>query len=132
MMAELADFQRNHSIAFFFDVGNRHRIRIAHAAANDGIHVFTVREFRNHFTNSKFAFLFGIVFAEANICGKPVIAGASGGTGDIVKDGVNGYLVNPEDPGEISEKIKLLIDDKALASRLGRQGKEMVMADFDC
>lgn len=48
---------------------------------------------------------FGIVFLEANACGIPVIGGDSGGVKDIIENGVNGFLVNPIDKADISNKI---------------------------
>ena len=39
---------------------------------------------------------FGIVYLEANLAGKPVIAGDSGGVRDAVHDNLNGLLVIPD------------------------------------
>lgn len=74
---------------------------------------------------------FGIVYLEANLCGKPVIAGAAGGVVDAVKDGYNGLLVDPEDAGSISRAIIDLAADKAKRERLGRQGRERAVSEFD-
>lgn len=67
---------------------------------------------------------FGIVFLEANLAQKPVIAGDSGGVGDAVANGLNGLLVNPEDIDDISLAIVELTKDKDLRERLGREGKK--------
>lgn len=67
---------------------------------------------------------FGIVYLEANLLGKPVIAGLSGGVGDAVVDGLNGLRVNEEDTLSIAEGILKLYDDKDVRERLGRQGEE--------
>lgn len=48
---------------------------------------------------------FGIVFLEALVCGKPVIAGNQDGSRDAVLDGGLGILVNPDNINEISEAI---------------------------
>ena len=40
----------------------------------------------------------GLVLLEAMAAGCPVIAARSGGIPDIVTDGVNGYLFDPQDP----------------------------------
>ena len=45
---------------------------------------------------------FGIALLEASACGKPVIAGRSGGMADAVQDGVTGLLVNPVNIAEVA------------------------------
>jgi len=74
---------------------------------------------------------FGIAFLEANACGKPVVAGRSGGAVDAVKDGETGLLVDPRDEKAISGAIELLLRDRALAERLGRNGRKRVVEDLD-
>lgn len=74
---------------------------------------------------------FGIVYLEANACGKPVVAGRSGGISDAVMDGVTGRLVDPLDVDQAAEVIIELLMDRALAARLGSQGQERVQAEFD-
>lgn len=72
----------------------------------------------------------GVVFLEANYFGKPVIGGNSGGIPDAIKDGLTGFLVNPEDPVDIATKIKKLIDNPRLARKLGEQGRKRVHDEF--
>lgn len=51
----------------------------------------------------------GLVLLEAMAAGCPVVAARSGGIPDIVQDGVNGYLFNPEDEqGAIAATVRLL------------------------
>lgn len=69
---------------------------------------------------------FGIVFLEANACGKPVIGGRSGGIEDAVIDGVTGILVNPNDLEEIVNAVIKLLKNDDLAARLGKQGRERI------
>jgi len=74
---------------------------------------------------------FGIVYLEANLHGKPVIAGDSGGVRDAVEDNVNGLLVNPEYVDEIAQAIIRLYKDESLAKKLGEQGKDRAIREFD-
>lgn len=67
---------------------------------------------------------FGIVFLEAAREGRPVVAGRSGGVPDAVADGQNGFLVNPEDPREIADRLRKLLTDDALWDRFSRGGDE--------
>jgi len=53
---------------------------------------------------------FGLTFLEANACGKPVIAGASGGCTEAVKENVNGLIINPLDTDAISASVLKLYD----------------------
>lgn len=48
---------------------------------------------------------FGMVLAEAQACGKPVIAGKSGGTADALRDGKTGMLIDCTDPANIAYAI---------------------------
>jgi phosphatidylinositol alpha-1,6-mannosyltransferase len=73
---------------------------------------------------------FGLVFLEANACGKPVIGGRSGGSADAIIDGVTGLLVDPHDPEDIANAMQRVLSDRNLAIRLGRQGQLRVTSDF--
>lgn len=73
---------------------------------------------------------FGIVYLEANICQKPVIAGRSGGVSDAVSDGESGLLVDPDSPESISRAISRLVSSASERERLGRIGKERALSDF--
>lgn len=74
---------------------------------------------------------FGIVYLEANLNSKAVIAGKAGGVKDAVVDGYNGILVDPEDIFSIKEAIIKLATDKALCDTLGEQGRQRALADFN-
>lgn len=73
---------------------------------------------------------FGIVYLEANLYGKPVIAGRSGGVADAVIDQETGLLVNPECANEIAAAIKLLVEDSEKRLKFGKQGRERILRDF--
>ncbi|MFH1259482.1 MAG: asparagine synthase (glutamine-hydrolyzing), partial [Elusimicrobiota bacterium] len=73
---------------------------------------------------------FGIVFLEASACGKPIVAGKTGGVVDAVIDNLTGLLVEPSNEKEIVEKILLLLTDKALAAKLGAAGRKRAMEEF--
>ena len=73
---------------------------------------------------------FGISFIDANACEKPSIAGRSGGTGEAVVEGVTGYIVDPENPQELAEKIRFLLDNPEIALEMGRKGRERTVRDF--
>ncbi len=74
---------------------------------------------------------FGIVYLEANIAGKAVIGGRSGGVPEAIDDGVSGILVDPKDINDISKAINRLVDDPSLRQRLGRQGHDRALEWFN-
>ncbi|MDD4271802.1 MAG: glycosyltransferase family 4 protein [Patescibacteria group bacterium] len=74
---------------------------------------------------------FGLVYLEANLAGKPVIAGKSGGVSDAVADGVNGLLVDPEDTKQIAAAVIELAKNPELRRKLGEQGKKRAINDFN-
>jgi len=73
---------------------------------------------------------FGIVYLEANLVSKPVIAGDSGGVRDAVEHEVNGLLIDPENLAEIRDAILRLASDKNLRVRLGEVGRNRVLKSF--
>ena len=65
---------------------------------------------------------FGLVFLEANACGIPVIAGRDGGSADAVTDGVNGLVIDGDDPAAIGATVGRLLSDPHLCDLLRQQG----------
>ncbi len=61
--------------------------------------------------------------------GVPVLASRTGGLPEIVEPGVTGLLTN-NDPAAIAERMRLLLEDRGLALRLGRNGRAAVERRF--
>jgi phosphatidylinositol alpha-1,6-mannosyltransferase len=74
---------------------------------------------------------FGIVYLEANLLGKPVVAGRSGGVTDAVVHEETGLLVNPDDLREISNGIIRLLSNPEFAKTLGENGRNRVKSSFN-
>jgi len=81
------------------------------------------RELADHDTEG-----FGLVFLEANACGKAVIGGRAGGAVEAVRDGENGLLVDGMNPDEIAAAIIRLFGDDALRQRLEQQSLAIARA----
>ena len=74
---------------------------------------------------------FGIVLLEAQACGKPVIAGDSGGTIDTLLHGESGYIIDCETPAGLVEILKSQLSCADRRSEMGRVGREHVVNNFD-
>jgi glycosyltransferase involved in cell wall biosynthesis len=68
---------------------------------------------------------FGLVTVEAMASGTPVVAANSGGTAEIIVDGVNGLLFPPEDPARLAQAVIKVLTDNKLAGKLKAGGLNM-------
>lgn len=64
---------------------------------------------------------------EAMRAGLPVIVSNVGGNNESVKHGVNGYLIERKSVRELTEALRLLINDKVLREKIGNQN----LKEFD-
>lgn len=62
---------------------------------------------------------FGRVAAEAQVCGIPVVAFATGGIPEVVADTVTGLIVERENADALGDALRRLHDDAALRHRMG-------------
>jgi phosphatidylinositol alpha-1,6-mannosyltransferase len=72
----------------------------------------------------------GIVYLEASATGLPVVAGDSGGAPDAVREGETGFVVGGRDVEAIADRLTRLLQDEALAQRLGAAGRAWVESDW--
>ncbi|WP_229069513.1 glycosyltransferase family 4 protein [Actinoplanes sp. DH11] len=66
----------------------------------------------------------GQVAVEAMLAGAPLVASASGGLLDVVRDGVDGLLVPPGDPDLLHTALVRVLTDRDLAARLRAAGHQ--------
>ncbi|MCA1813254.1 MAG: glycosyltransferase, partial [Halobacteriales archaeon] len=74
---------------------------------------------------------FGMVLAEANACGRPVVGARIGGIPSFVRDGENGLLVPPSDPHALASALLQLLTDPELAEGMGQAGRTRVVEEHD-
>jgi glycosyltransferase involved in cell wall biosynthesis len=67
---------------------------------------------------------------EAMAAGKPVVATCFGGSREAIKDGVNGYIVNPFNVPVLAEKIVDLLQSPEKMQRFGLASRERVVTEF--
>lgn len=71
----------------------------------------------------------GLVTLEAGACGRAVVAGRVGGIPEYVDENA-ALLVAPHDVADLADALATVIEDPALAERLGRAGRDRVRAQF--
>jgi phosphatidylinositol alpha-1,6-mannosyltransferase len=74
---------------------------------------------------------FGIVLLEAQACGRPVIAGLSGGAPETVSASETGELVTCESAESVARAVVALLTDPNRANAMGRRGRQWVVERFD-
>jgi phosphatidylinositol alpha-1,6-mannosyltransferase len=74
---------------------------------------------------------FGMVLIEAQACGKPVVAGRSGGTSETMRIGTTGETVDCNSPDALAERLVRLLLDASLRDEMGRQARLWVVEQFD-
>jgi glycosyltransferase involved in cell wall biosynthesis len=74
---------------------------------------------------------FGVVALEALSVGTPVVASAVGGLSEIVRDGVDGFLVPPSDPGAMASRIAQVLRSPGLKNTLSQGARSEFEQRFD-
>jgi phosphatidylinositol alpha-1,6-mannosyltransferase len=74
---------------------------------------------------------FGISLSEASSCGIPVVGGSSGGIPDAIRDNETGLLVDAERPEPVIHAVRLLLENRNLARRLGEGGRKAVESFYN-
>ncbi len=104
---------------------------------NDSVHIIGYLDNAFHAMKQADAVLvcskneaFGRVSIEGMLASKPVIGTNSGGTAELIIDGVSGLLYEPEDFQQLKGKIKFLIDNPEKKRKMGEEGYKFVVGSF--
>jgi glycosyltransferase involved in cell wall biosynthesis len=73
---------------------------------------------------------FPLTILEAFAAGCPVVATRVGGIPEIIRDNVNGLLVEPADPAGLAIAVASLLSDPDRAAAMGQAGKALVKEKF--
>jgi len=74
---------------------------------------------------------FGIVLLEAQSCGKPVIAGLSGGTSETMQASLTGEAICCDTPEPLGDTIASLLQDPERRAVIGSRGRQWMVENFD-
>ena len=74
---------------------------------------------------------FGMVFAEAQAMGLPVVSFATGGIPEAVEHGNTGFLAHERDYGQLAEFIAVLLTNPSLWRHMSETGQARVRRMFD-
>lgn len=73
---------------------------------------------------------FGLTAAEAQMRGTAVVASAAGGLTEVVRHGLTGLLVPPEDTGAWVAALRTLLTNREAAERMGQAGRSHAEAEL--
>jgi glycosyltransferase involved in cell wall biosynthesis len=79
---------------------------------------------------SRWAEPFGLVAVEAMMRRTAVVASSMGGLCEIVEHGQTGFLVPPDDPRTLAEKLMEVLRDRMKAEAMGKSGRDIAEARF--
>ncbi|MGE5604137.1 MAG: glycosyltransferase [Bacteroidota bacterium] len=71
-----------------------------------------------------------LVVVEAMAAGCVVIGSDVTGVSELIQDGKTGFLVPPENPEALAEKIKFIFENQTLASAIAEAGREFAYKNF--
>ena len=72
----------------------------------------------------------GTSFIEAMAMETPVIGTDVGGVGEVIKDGVNGYMIKPNDSSDLAKTIIKVLKADQRGKMMGMEGRRMVLKNF--
>ena len=74
--------------------------------------------------------LLGLVVLESLACGTPVVVSEVASLPELVEDGVTGFIVPPNDPAAIRDRLGYLLAHPEEAARMGETGRARVLERF--
>ncbi len=73
---------------------------------------------------------FGLTMLEALSSGRPMVVTRTGGMPEIIKDGINGFIIPVKDFESLASRINCLLGNRELRERLGHTGRQMIEQQY--
>jgi glycosyltransferase involved in cell wall biosynthesis len=73
---------------------------------------------------------FGLVYVEAALAEKPVIACQAGGAPEIISHGETGLLIPPMQVAPLTEAIMTILENRSKSAAMGRRGRQLALERF--
>lgn len=127
--------KKNHSVRLVVVGGGSDLKRLKNLVDNEG---FTNIDFLGPIVDGVIAYFMicdlfvlpsegGLSLNQAMICGKPVIASSADGTEyDLIEDGVNGYLFDEGDCGQLALGMAAILEDSSLKVSMGKASRAII------
>ena len=77
-----------------------------------------------------FAEAFPLSWLEAMLMGKAIVASDIGWAKEMIKDGEQGFLVDPKNHVEFAGRVSQFLENKGLAQKMGKNAQERVKKEF--
>jgi glycosyltransferase involved in cell wall biosynthesis len=74
---------------------------------------------------------FPFAILEAQATGLPVISTNVGGIPEFLVDNENGFVIEPRDPIQLTQKVLTLLQNQRLAKEMGDLGRKLIEEKFD-
>jgi glycosyltransferase involved in cell wall biosynthesis len=68
---------------------------------------------------------------EAMATGRAIVTTNLPGCRDTVEEGINGFTVEPQNPGQLADSLRTFLHDPSLAQRMGARSRQIAEAKFD-
>jgi glycosyltransferase involved in cell wall biosynthesis len=68
---------------------------------------------------------------EYAVAERPIVVSDVGGLGEIVENNRTGFVVPPQNPERLAEKILLFLENPELGKTFGKKAKEFVFEQYD-
>lgn len=123
----LQDYARDKDVRFVTDASDDEVLRLYQRAAV-AVLPSVYRTVYGHY--APLPELLGFTAMEAMACGTPVICTRVGGLPELVVDGVSGYLVPPNSPEALRDRIESLLSQPDHARQMGAAARDRIESHF--